>query len=199
MATARAGLAAAVGLDGKIYALGGFDCNGVPVASVEVYDPSLDQWSSVAPMPTPRALLAAATVGDTIYAIGGINIYTERIGGPIITDILSTVEVYDPSTDTWTTFPPMATARAGLAAVVGGRLDPTIYALGGNNDTSTFLDTAEAFDHVHLTWRTIAPMPTARRNLAAAVSNVAGIEGKIFAIGGHGVEFPLTTVEFYTP
>ena len=48
------------------------------------------------------------------------------------------------------------------------------------------------------TWVTLAPMPTARRDLAAASGSVQGI-GYIYAIGGHGVEWPLTTVERYKP
>jgi hypothetical protein len=41
-------------------------------------------------------------------------------------------------------------------------------------------------------------MPTARRDLAAAATVANGM-GYIFAIGGHGAEFPLTTVEVYSP
>ncbi len=41
-------------------------------------------------------------------------------------------------------------------------------------------------------------MPTARRDLAAAGGALHGI-ATVYAIGGHGVEFPLDTVEIYTP
>src|SRR5437868_2206305 len=80
----------------------------------------LSSWSTVAPMPTSRFGLAAATASDgRIYAIGGfdgINIY-------------STVEAYTPSTNTWTTVTQMNTARYELAAAVGS--DGQIYAIGG--------------------------------------------------------------------
>ncbi len=42
------------------------------------------------------------------------------------------------------------------------------------------------------------PMPTARRDLAAAGGVLHGMP-TLYAIGGHGVEFPLTTVEVYIP
>ena len=138
-----------------------------------------------------RILFAAVTGRDgRIYAMGGRNIanFPSRVE--------AYVEAYDPGTDTWTTVAPMATARASLAAAVGP--DGTIYAFGGDNHTSTHLDTAEAYDRFTNTWRTIAPMPTARRDLAAAASVVHGID-YIFAIGGHGFDFPLATVEVYTP
>jgi N-acetylneuraminic acid mutarotase len=241
MPTARWGLAATTGLDGRIYAVGGFD-GADNLHTVEVYDPSTGQWSAVAPLPSEASFLAAATGRDgRIYAFGGCVFVTEcgsdyatyaydpntdswtrladmetdraflagvtdsdgriyAIGGyddfsfpPVI---LSTVSVYDPSTDTWTAGVPMPTARMGLAAAVGP--DGTIYALGGNDGTSQFLDTAEAFNPSTGAWSALPPMPTARRDLTAASSVVFGI-GRIFAIGGHGLQFPLTTTEVYSP
>src|SRR5207244_1674736 len=106
--------------------------------------------------------------------------------------ILSSVEAYDPSTDTWVDVAPMPTARMGLAATVAG--DGTIYALGGTNQGHTWLDTAEAYNPHKGTWGIVAPMPTGRRDLAAASSIVQGV-GYIFAIGGHrGTDFNLATV-----
>jgi N-acetylneuraminic acid mutarotase len=71
MATARFYLAGAV-LDGKIYALGGNDGVGWS-ASVEVYDPATNAWTSSVPMPLGRVEFAAAAVGGKIYAIGGTS------------------------------------------------------------------------------------------------------------------------------
>ena len=51
-----------------------------------------DTWAQKADMPTARADLAACAVNGEIYVIGGG-------WGPF----LSTVEVYDPSTNTWST------------------------------------------------------------------------------------------------
>src|SRR2546427_476234 len=44
-------------------------------------------------------------------------------------------------------------------------------------------------------WSTVAPMPTARSDLAAA----RGTDGRIYAIGGHADSLPLNTVEAYSP
>jgi hypothetical protein len=68
MSTARWGLAAAA-VDGKIYAIGGWD--GGYLRTVEEYDPKTDKWRMLAAMPTARAYLAAAAVDGKIYAIGG--------------------------------------------------------------------------------------------------------------------------------
>jgi hypothetical protein len=126
MPTARSGLAAVTGPDGRIYAIGGF--NNLPLATVEAYDPATGTWTTKAPMPTARNLLAAAVGPDgRIYAIGGFD----RDGFE-----LSTVEAYDPGTNSWVTVPPLPTGRGGLAAVTGP--DGWIYALGGAVETSGF-------------------------------------------------------------
>lgn len=81
---------------------------------------STGAWTTVAPMPTPRFALAAATGSDgRVYAIGGENGDT----------VLSTVEAFDPGADAWSRVAPMPTARAALAAVVGK--DGRIYVIGG--------------------------------------------------------------------
>ncbi len=137
-------------------------------------------WSTVAPMPTARWLLATATGQDgRIYAIGGYN------GGP-----LNTVEAYSPTTNTWTTVAPMPTARYRLAAARGP--DGRIYAIGGIG--GAVLNTVEVYTPSTNSWATMAPMPTARHSMAAA----AGPDGLIYAMGG-GNAGVLGTVEAYSP
>jgi N-acetylneuraminic acid mutarotase len=36
-----------------------------------VYDPAVDRWSALPPLPTPRHGLGAATMGDRIHVFGG--------------------------------------------------------------------------------------------------------------------------------
>ena len=181
-------LAAATGTDGRIYAFGG--CGGpgcVSSFATWAYDVGTGVWQGVSGLNTPRHYLAAAAGSDgRIYAIGG-NRLTE-----FTEEILSSVEAYDPATDTWVEVGSLASPRMGLAAAAGP--DGRVYAFGGNNFEFVRLDTVEAYDPLGDTWAAIAPMPTARRDLAAAASG-----GQIFAIGGHGLKGVLTTVEAYTP
>jgi N-acetylneuraminic acid mutarotase len=196
MPTARAYLATAAA-NGKIYAIGGFDNNFRSVNNVEVYDPSSNSWSTtvseggifllpLAPMPTARFALAAAGVNGKIYAIGGSR-------GP---GILNTVEVYDPSSNSWSTAAGMPTARQDLAtAAVNG----IIYAIGGFiGGFGNPLSKLEVYDPNSNSWSTAASMPTARENLAAAAIN-----DKIYAIGGLGFNGTTTTnlntVDAYDP
>jgi len=64
-------------------------------------------WTNKADMPTPRWTHTSAVVNGKIYIIGGL---TSQPGERA----LSTVEEYDPSTNTWTINADMPTARANI-------------------------------------------------------------------------------------
>jgi N-acetylneuraminic acid mutarotase len=187
MPTARDYLSTSA-VDGKIYAVGGRIFNQgrfLFLSTVEEYDPETDTWKKKADMPTQRAFLSNSVVNGKIYAIGGTN---HRI---VANDYegISTVEVYDPATDTWTREADMPTARWSLAtSVVGNR----IFAIGGGHRMTAF-KAVEEYDPATDTWRKRADMPTARGGLSTGV-----VGGKIYAIGGGDV-WLLSTVEEYDP
>jgi N-acetylneuraminic acid mutarotase len=86
MSTPRGAPAAAVGLDGLIYAIGGRSSPTDYLNSVEAYDPATG-WTLVAAMSTRRYSLAAATGPDgRIYAMGGFD----------GSSFLNVVEAYQP-------------------------------------------------------------------------------------------------------
>src|SRR5438309_1790783 len=62
----RYGLAAALGSDGRIYAIGG--CRNTPphvaLRTVEAYNPGSNTWAGVAPLLTPRCDLEAVSGAD---------------------------------------------------------------------------------------------------------------------------------------
>ena len=62
---------------------------------------------------------------------------------------MSTVEAYDPATDTWTKKADMPTAKGHSAiAVVGG----IIYVIGGPGENREALSSVEAYDPATDTW-----------------------------------------------
>ena len=71
------------------------------------YESATDSWSAAAPMPTPRFNLAAAIVGNTLFALGG-----DDADGNV-------VEAYDIEGGSWSAAEPMGTPRKHLAAVAG--------------------------------------------------------------------------------
>ena len=71
-------------------------------------------WERKADMPTPRLTLTTSAVDGKIYAIGGHD----------YTNVLNTVEMYDPATDIWEQKADMPTARIRLSSSV---VDGIIY------------------------------------------------------------------------
>jgi N-acetylneuraminic acid mutarotase len=125
-------LAAAAGSDGRIYVLGGNTGGSQPgvdtLDRVEIFDPNKG-WSNGAPMLTPRQGLAAVGTPDgKIYAIGGSNGANTH---------LSTAEVYDIASNTWTPIASLPKGVRDLAAVSANR---KLFAFGGHGDQPPFTD-----------------------------------------------------------
>ncbi|MBI1822782.1 MAG: hypothetical protein HY200_02275 [Nitrospirae bacterium] len=64
-----AGLSACLWKD-RVYVFGGNDGNGISNRSA-VYDPSVNRWDNLEPMPQPRAAAVAVVIQDVIYLVGG--------------------------------------------------------------------------------------------------------------------------------
>ncbi|MCH7919204.1 MAG: hypothetical protein IIC50_14620 [Planctomycetes bacterium] len=187
MPTARTALSSSV-VDGKIYAIGGSRTfRGTPLTTVEQYDPATDTWTPKAGMPTARDYASASAVNGKIYMIGGAT-----VGGGFPQGV-STVEEYDPATNTWMPKADMPTARTYFStSVVNGK----IFAMGGLA-ANNHLSAVEEYDPATDTWTPKAGMPTARSMLTTSVVN-----GKIYAIGGSigdGASNKVATVEAYDP
>jgi kelch-like protein 12 len=91
LSTARNSLAVAV-LGDKLYAIGGIDSQYQYLSSVECLDLSVpnSQWTTVAPMTTPRCAMGAVVTGGKIYIAGGY-------GSSSIESWHVAVECFDPS------------------------------------------------------------------------------------------------------
>ena len=143
-----------------------------------------EHWDELSGMPTGRWGLSVVEYEGTLFAIGGSQSSSSR---------LSTVEQYDPSTDTWTPRADMPTARKNAAAAV---VDGKIYVFGGSQAhmLGNIKTTTEAYDPATDTWISLTDMPTARFGLAAVP-----VDGKIYAICGRGDGGFERVVEVYDP
>ncbi|WP_371502576.1 hypothetical protein OG871_36000 [Kitasatospora sp. NBC_00374] len=165
--TARVGLAAVTGRDGRIYAIGGSPNEQFPPSDVvEVYTPGTDTWETAAPLPIPLADVSATTdSAGNIYAFGG-----------------DVTEIYDADTKTWKTAPPMPTPRE--RAVVTAGTDDRIYVIGGfpaSGDAAGPLRTVEVYTPATGRWSSAASLP----HPAGQAAGVTALDGRIFVFGGN--------------
>ena len=158
----RAAAAAAVVGD-RIIVTGGVDAAGELINSTEVFDGS--SWKPVAPLPTPRQMLSAASDGKLVYTLGGST----------GTSDLATVESYDPAADTWTSLPELPGRRSDFGvASADGRL----VVVGGVSQGEV-LKSVVTFDLAAQSWNGLPDLRSARHGMA-----VAGVGKTIYAIGG---------------
>ena len=179
-------------LNGKIYAFGGFvlpasgPAGWAPLNNAWEYDPAADTWKALAPMPTKRGSPVAAVVNGKIYVIGGAGLHPGSSEPALVGNrphrSFSTVEEYDPATNTWREREPMPTARNHSAVgVVGGK----IYVIGGRvgaafSGTASNTDVVEEYDPATDSWGAVrARMPTLR-----SASAWGTYKGRIYVAGG---------------
>jgi Kelch motif len=182
---ARGGLGVAT-VGRQILAVGGFDED----TTFDVVEArrvrGTGRWRELAPLPTARANLATAEVGGLVYAVGGID----------DVDVSDVVETFNPRTGRWATSVPLPQPRAAPgAAGLGGLL----YVAGGEvklaPDTYEVTNSVLVYDPRKKTWRSVAPMPTARFRLRLVASG-----RYLYAIGGAApTGESLTTVERFEP
>jgi N-acetylneuraminic acid mutarotase len=91
MPTKRSELSTSI-LEGKIYAIGGFSGASIfssGLATLDVYDPATDSWTTASDMPTGRFGAYSSVVDGKMYVFGGLDHYPSSAYG--------IVEVYDPN------------------------------------------------------------------------------------------------------
>lgn len=189
--------AAAAPYRGSLYVLGGYA--GFPengplhgLAGDETgrffrYSPTADTWSELAPMPTSRGALAAAVIGDRLYAVGG---YSAALG------TLARLEIYDFRTGRWTRGPDMGEPREHLAAAA---LYGALYVFGGRDfyGGQTYA-TAERFVPSLGHWEQLPPMRVARAGFQAVAAG-----NRLVVFGGErpgsGTRGTIGQVEAFDP
>jgi N-acetylneuraminic acid mutarotase len=195
---------------GKIYAFGGFVLPKqgapawVPIENAWEYDPAVDSWKALAPMPTKRGSPVAVTVNDKIYVIGGA---VPGPGQPAVHPArphlsVNTVEEYDPATNTWRARAPMPTPRNHM---VGGAISGKVYVVSGRvggafiSGGSSNVGVTEAYDPATDSWsQGLARMAQARSAGAGAVWG-----GRLYITGGEfqdpGTMATYRSLEAYDP
>jgi len=177
--------------NGKVLLAGEHDT----LSGAELYDPATGKWSATGKLLTSRGgqTTTLLTNGKVLIA-GGIDYSANG------TPIFDSAELYDPDKATWGGTGSMAATRFKHAAVrlVSGE----VLVVGGtstepSNDRA--LTSAEIFNPVTGTWRTVGSMATGRELVKAVLLP----NGKVLAVGGSAGHFgkykALASAEIYDP
>jgi N-acetylneuraminic acid mutarotase len=120
-------------VNNKIYVISGAKyatLGGTVISEISyVYDPELDSWSTVAPIPTPVEGYASAVLENKIYIMGGAAISQNYSN-----QVVNLVQIFDTETDHWSIGKPlpMGVYAAGACATSGLLTPEKIFVVGGN-------------------------------------------------------------------
>jgi N-acetylneuraminic acid mutarotase len=122
-------------------------------------------WRLAGQMEEGLARAGAAFVEGRVIVAGGTDGLAAQAG----------VFAFDIDSDTLSTLPSMSGARAGLTMIT---VSDAVFAIGGEN-AGTPLNRVERLQTDATAWETLAPMPSTRHAMGAAVFG-----GEIFVFGG---------------
>lgn len=126
-------------------------------------------WRTLPPAPTARTEVTAATDGERILVVGGFD------GSG---DTISTVEIFDPATETWSSGPDLPVAvNHAMAAFLGG----TFYVVGGYTGPGLSNPSQGVFGLRDDHWEELDPLPEPR-----AAGGAAAADGLLHIVGGVG-------------
>jgi len=150
-------------------------------------------WLMGSSMAYSRAYHAAVLLSDgRVLVVGGLGALGTVVAAT--TSALSAAEIYDPSTNTWTTKNSMATARIAPTATLlaNGRVLVT-----GGYSGSTYHATAELYNPTTNTWSaagTMTGLVGRARHTATLLGN-----GNVLVVGGTNGVTSTATASLYNP
>lgn len=167
-------------LDGRIFALGGFDGTQI-LSHVEAYDPRMKSWMPIEPMTVARSSSSATTHGGRLWVMGGTS-----------GSRLRSVECYDPRAAKW------ESVRADMIDVRSAGQScqclERLYALGGTDQNQSVHSSLESYNpEAGGTWTFRKSMQMPRMDFGCCV-----LSDSIMVGGGQHGDV-LSATEFYRP
>jgi N-acetylneuraminic acid mutarotase len=135
-------------VNGVLYVFGGYGCGGT-CGTVWAFTPKTNSWTAKAHMLVAQGSAGAVVYKNIIYVIGGNTNGAQRI---------TTVESYNPATNTWKKEHGL---RIGKSETSAGVIGDTIVAADGYTKSGDTGDN-EAYDIATNTWTHLASDPTPR-------------------------------------
>ncbi len=170
--------------NGKVLLVGGY-IGGDDFASTELYDPVTGTWTAAGDLNNKRRLHTATLLSDgSVLATGGSG----NSGTPFY---LTSAELYDPVSDTWTNTASLSDARFYHEAILLS--NDRVLAVGGNT-SGRHLATAELYTALtpNPTWTYTGSMNESRAGFAIALLQ----NDKVLVTGSSNV-LATTTTDLY--
>jgi hypothetical protein len=161
MADRRARHTATLLRNGKVLVAGGYDWNSSSYrSSAELYDPATGTWSATGNLTQARADHTATLLqSGKVLVTGGTS---SSASGPYVTS----AELYDPATGTWTTTGSLESGRAYHTATL--LASNRVLVTGGRNGNGA-LATAELYDPATGNWSSTGSLRQPRANHTATL------------------------------
>lgn len=160
--------------NGKVLVAGGYSGTN-DIASTELYDPATGTWEATGPLNTSRDSHTATLLPNGKVLVAGGGTFSSTGSWQSI----SSAELYDPVTGTWTATAPMRSPRYGHTATL--LANGTVLIAGGDDDWTT-LDSAELYDPGAGAW--IAAGVMANSHAFHTATLLPG--GQVLVAGGAG-------------
>ena len=191
------GLAATLLEDGRVLVTGGQVPSGVltAVASAEIYDPTTGRWSPTRPMFDSRRYHDAVLLEDgRVLVSGGVTGEYELSADDarlIWLGSISSAEVYDPSTETWSLVGHMPEETGGhlLEMLENGK----VLAAGGLGASAALYDPTSG------TWASVGEATSRDSETRLWQANALLADGKVLFIGGFDGSAQIDSVELWDP
>lgn len=174
--------------DGELFAFGGYDVtvpDYQPTDAADVFNPTTNTWSSIAPMPAAETHMGVATDGTYIYIAGG---YTFDPVTTYQTFATTNVFRYDIANNSWSSYVSLPAARgAGALAYLDGQfhfMDGVDVNRNGQTD-HWVLNPSDSNPQ----WANATSLPQSSNHTAAVVLN-----GDIVVVGGQTTSNDSSTI-----
>ena len=179
----RRGSVGAVVYNNQIYIAGGLDGgHGITATSFDFfdrYDPTTNTWEVLADAPRARDHFSAVVIDDNLYLAGGRQ--TDILD--FFANTISEVDVYNFTTNTWSTLPSGSNIPTERAGTLAAAIDNEVIVVGGESGQSQAHAETEALNVTNGTWRTLDVLNEDRHSGGMAICN-----DTLYAVAGSGAQ-----------
>lgn len=149
--------------------------------------PLTGSWKPTGSMLTARlgdtaTLLATGPNAGKVLVVGGFTTSSNNFPDGNPSSIVSTAEIYDPTSGTWSATSSLSAPRADQTATLLN--NGQVLIAGGESNLGTVLNTAELYNPVTGTWSATGNMTSARKFYMATLLASGPNAGDVLVVGG---------------